>query len=167
MGVARERAVTVLEPREALDLWLDTSRWPTFVDGFGAMERLHERWPEPGASAVWHSKPGGRGTVTEKVAELEPPGRVVVAVLDDQLSGHQTVTFEPDEEEGGCRVLVELDYKLNEGGPLRAIADRIFIRRALRDSIRRTLERFAVEAAEEAALPDSASPSAPPAPPES
>jgi hypothetical protein len=156
MGVARERAVAALAPRQALDLWLDTSRWPTFVDGFGALEQRHERWPEPGARVVWHSKPGGRGTVTEKVAELEPPGRVAIDVLDNQLSGRQTVTFEPPEEgEEGCRVLVELDYKLTEGGPLRAIADFIFIRRALRDSIRRTLHRFAVEAGEEAALPGS------------
>jgi hypothetical protein len=152
MGVARERAVTVLAPRQALDLWLDTSRWPTFVDGFGALERRHERWPEPGATVVWQSKPGGRGTVTEKVAELEPPGRVAIDVLDGQLSGRQTVTFEDDE--GGSRILVELDYRLTEGGPLRAVADVIFIRRALRDSIRRTLQRFAVEAAEDAALPD-------------
>jgi uncharacterized protein YndB with AHSA1/START domain len=162
MSVARERAVVALEPRQALDLWLDTARWPTFVDGFAAIDRVHERWPEPGARAVWHSKPGGRGTVTEKVTELEPPGRVVVDVIDDQLAGRQTATFEPDEEGDGSRVLIELDYKLNEGGPLRAIANFIFIRRALRDSIRRTLERFAVEAAEESALPD---PSAPPVPP--
>ena len=154
MGVARERAVVVLEPRQALDLWLDTPRWPTFVDGFGAIEQRHERWPEPGARIVWRSKPGGRGTVTEKIAKLAPPASVVVDVLDDQLSGRQTTTFEPHESGDGCRVLVELDYKLNEGGPLRAVADFVFIRRALRDSIRRTLERFAVEAAEEAALPD-------------
>jgi len=152
MSVARERAVVVLEPRQALDLWLDTSRWPTFVDGFDAVDRLHERWPEPGAQAVWHSKPGGRGVVTEKVAELEPPGRVVVTVIDDKLSARQTVTFEPDREGGGSRVLVELDYKLNEGGPLQGVANFIFIRRALRDSIRRTLQRFAVEAEEDAAL---------------
>jgi uncharacterized protein YndB with AHSA1/START domain len=153
VGVARERAVTALPPRRALDLWLDTSRWPTFVDGFGALERRHERWPELGATVTWQSKPGGRGTVTEKIAELEPPGRVALDVIDDKLSGRQTITFEPDDESGGCEVLVELDYKLSEGGPLRAVADVIFIRRALRDSIRRTLHRFAVEAAEEAALP--------------
>ena len=152
MSVARERAVTVLGPREALDLWLDTARWPTFVDGFGAIDRRHDRWPEPGATVVWRSKPGGRGTVTEKVVELEPPGRVVTDVLDDKLGGRQTVTFE--EDEGGCVVLVELDYTLNDGGPLMAVADAVFIRRSLRDSIRRTLARFAVEAAEEAALPD-------------
>jgi hypothetical protein len=150
MGVARERAVTSLRPRQALDLWLDTSRWPTFVDGFGAIDRRHERWPEPGATVVWHSKPSGRGTVTEKVAEIEPPSRVVVDVLDDTLTGRQTVTF--TEDEGGSEVLVELDYSLSQGGPLMALADVIFIRRSLRDSIRRTLHRFAVEAAEEAAL---------------
>jgi uncharacterized protein YndB with AHSA1/START domain len=155
MSVARERAVTALPQRHALDLWLDTSRWPTFVDGFGAIDQRHERWPEPGARVVWHSKPGGRGTVTEKVAELEPPGRVVIGVIDDQLSGRQTITFEPAEDGEGTDVLVELDYELNEGGPLRAVANFVFIRRALRDSIRRTLERFAVEAGEEAALPDS------------
>jgi hypothetical protein len=157
VGVARERTIAILPPRQALDLWLDTSRWPTFVDGFGGIEQRHERWPEPGARVVWRSKPGGRGTVTEKVAELEPPGRVVVDVLDDQLSARQTVTFESPAGEGdeGCEILVELDYTLTEGGPLRAVADFIFIRRALRDSIRRTLERFAVEAAEEAALPGS------------
>src|SRR3954469_1906825 len=98
MATARERVGVVLEPREALDLWLDTARWPTFVDGFGAIQRLHDRWPEPGATAVCDSKRGGRGTVTEKVAELEPPGRVVVDVIDDQLSGRQTMTFEPHED---------------------------------------------------------------------
>jgi hypothetical protein len=152
VSVARERAVTVLDPRDALDLWLDTARWPTFVDGFGALQRRHDRWPEPGATVVWRSKPGGRGTVTEKVAQLEPPGRVVVDVLDGKLSGRETVTFEADAR--GCVVLVELDYTLNERTPLTAVADKLFIRRSLADSIRRTLARFAVEAAEEAALPD-------------
>jgi hypothetical protein len=152
MSVARERGVTALPPAQALDLWLETARWPTFVDGFGAIQRRHDRWPEPGATVVWRSRPGGRGTVTEKVADLAPPGRVVVDVLDDKLAGRQTVTFEADE--GGCVVMVELDYTLNERTPLTAVADKIFIRRSLADSIRRTLARFAVEAAEEAALPD-------------
>jgi uncharacterized protein YndB with AHSA1/START domain len=151
VSVARERAVTALTPRQALDLWLDTSRWVTFVDGLGAVERRHERWPEPGATVVWRSRPGGRGTVTEKIVELDPPGRVVVDVVDDKLAGRQTVTFE--EDEGGSTVLVELDYTLADRGPLMFVADKIFIRRSLRDSIRRTLERYVVEAAEDAALP--------------
>jgi hypothetical protein len=156
MGVARERAVTVLAPHQALDLWLDTSRWPTFVDGFGAIDHMREQWPEPGARVVWRSNPGGRGTVTEKVAELAPSGRVVIDVRDDQLSGRQTTTFtEPYDGGEGCDILVELDYTLHERNPLKAVADVIFIRRALRDSIRRTLKRFAVEAAEEAGLRES------------
>jgi uncharacterized protein YndB with AHSA1/START domain len=151
MGVARERAVTALPPAAALDLWLDTARWPTFVDGLARIERRHERWPEPGASVVWQSRPGGRGTVTLKVLELEPPSRVVVQVFDDKLTGRETVVVEPDGN--GSLMHVELDYSLNQGGPLMAIADAVFIRRALRDSIRRTLGRFVVEAEEEAALP--------------
>jgi hypothetical protein len=156
MPVARERGVTVLGPREALDLWLDTTRWATFVDGFGAIDRRHDRWPEPGAQVVWRSKAGGRGTVTEKVAELEPPARVVVDVIDDKLNGRQTTTFEADEGRGGCRVLVELDYSLNDSGrgPVAWMVG-LYVRRALRDSIRRTLGRFAVEAVEEASLQDS------------
>jgi hypothetical protein len=88
--------------------------------------------------------------VTEKMVSIEPPRRVVVDVLDSRLSARQTTTFEADE--GGCEVLVELDYVLTDGGPLRKLADVTFIRRSLRDSIRRTLGRFAIEAAEEAAL---------------
>ena len=151
MSVAREHGVTALPPGAALELWLDTARWSTFVDGFGILDRVHERWPEPGATAVWRSRPGGRGTVTEKVVEFAPPTRVVVDVIDDKMAGRQTVTFQADD--AGCQVLVELDYKLGVGGPLMAIADKVFIRRTMRDSIRRTLARFAVEAAEEAGLP--------------
>ena len=152
MSVARDRAVLALPPAAALKLWLDTARWPTFVDGFGRVDRRHERWPEPGATVVWKTRPGGRGTVTLKVLEIEPPSRVVVRVFDDKLTGVETATFEPDA--GGSRVEVALDYELNERTPLKAIADVVFIRRALRDSIRRTLDRFAIEAAEDAALPD-------------
>ena len=68
MSVAREHGVTALPPGSALELWLEVARWPTYVDGFGRLDRAHERWPEPGATAVWHSRPGGRGTVTEKVS---------------------------------------------------------------------------------------------------
>ena len=139
-----------LPPGPALKLWLDTARWPTFVDGFARIDRRHDRWPEPGATVVWQSRPGGRGTVTLKVLEIEPPSRVVVQVFDDKLAGVETATFEPDSR--GSAVEVSLDYELNDRTPLTAIADVVFIRRALRDSIRRTLERFAIEAAEEAAL---------------
>jgi hypothetical protein len=49
-------------------------------------------------------------------------------------------------------VELSLEYTLTKYGPLGALADVIFIRRALRDSLRRTLTRFGVEAREDAEL---------------
>jgi hypothetical protein len=45
-----------------------------------------------------------------------------------------------------------LEYELTRYGPLSGVADALFIRRALRDSLRRTLFRFGLEAEEEARL---------------
>ncbi|MEA2478908.1 MAG: hypothetical protein QOJ07_830 [Thermoleophilaceae bacterium] len=150
MSTTRERAVVALPPDEALALWLDTNRWQTFVDGLARIVDRPASWPEPGTTVIWESRPGGRGRVTERIVEHDPAGRVVVDVFEDQLVGRQTATFERDQ--GGCRVLVELDYKLTQSGPLRAIAGLTYVRGALRASIGRTLRRFATEAAEEAQL---------------
>ena len=46
---------------------------------------------------------------------------------------------------------MSLEYGLSLG-PLRGVADALFIRRALRDALRRTLFRFGLEAEEEAGL---------------
>ena len=67
--------------------------------------------------------------------------------------GTQTISFEP--AEGGTRVALELRYELQpttwaRQGPIGKLADVLFIRRALRDALRRTLRRFAIEAEEEA-----------------
>ena len=72
-------------------------------------------------------------------------------VLEERTIGTQTVAFEPAEE-GGTTVAIELDYRLQKGGPLSAVVDVLFIRRAQRDALTRTLRRFATEAAEQAAL---------------
>jgi len=45
----------------------------------------------------------------------------------------------------GTEVTLSLDYRLKSGGPLRAVVDVLFIRRALGDSLRRTLVRFSRE----------------------
>ena len=71
-------------------------------------------------------------------------------MLEERLTGTQTVRFAPTED--GSRVELILDYSLTRGGPFSGITDLLFIRRAERDSLRRTLRRFATEAAEEAAL---------------
>jgi hypothetical protein len=145
------RAPVVLAPGEALGLWLDTRRWPTFVEGFGHLVQTEPEWPEPGARVIWESIPGGRGRVTERIVEREPR-RVVSEVFEEALRGTHTVRVEAAPDAGGSVVDLALEYELTRGGPFRELADAIFIKRALRDALRRTLRRFAVEAEEEAGL---------------
>jgi hypothetical protein len=99
---------------------------------------------------VWESTPSGRGRVTEKVVASGGPDRFVTTVFEERL--HGTQTFRVVESEGGSRAELSLEYELTRYGPLSAIADAIFIRRAIRDSLRRTLTRLSVEAEEEAGL---------------
>jgi hypothetical protein len=125
-------------------------RWSTFVEGFAHELERSPEWPAAGARVVWESTPAGRGRVTEKVVEGEGPDRFVTLVFEDRL--HGTQTFRVVESEGGSRAELALEYELTKYGPLSALADAIFIRRAIRDSLRRTLSRFSVEAEEEAGL---------------
>lgn len=126
-------------------LWTDPEHWPAFVDGFGHVVEVDPSWPEPGSTVVWQSTPAGRGRVVERVAEREED-RVVTDVVEDQLRGRQSVLFEPG------RVTMELDYTLTTGGPLRAVTDFLFIRRALTMALDRTLAAFSAEAAQEATM---------------
>ena len=152
MGVARESITVEMAPARALALWTDTRRWPAFVDGFARLRGVQGEWPEAGSRLVWESCPGGRGTVTETVLEYEADGgRLVTEVLEDALSGRQSARFLPVEG-GGSKVEIELDYALTRGGVFRPITDVLFIRRALTDSLGRTLDRFAREAEEEASM---------------
>ena len=146
---AREAGVVPLAPEGALALWTDVSRWPTFVEGFARTLELSDDWPAEGSRVVWESGPGGRGRVTEKVLE-HGTGRFATRVSEEALQGRQGISVSEDAE--GTRVELTLEYELTKYGPLRAVADAIFIRRALRDALRRTLRRFSVEAEEEAGL---------------
>jgi hypothetical protein len=134
-----------LPPRPARQLWTDTARWPTFVDGFARVLELDPGWPEPGSKVVWESIPTGRGRVTERVLECGDD-IFVTEVFEDQLTGTQALRF------GVGEVAMQLEYELASGGPLRGLTDALFIRRALTDALRRTLRRFSTEAAEEATL---------------
>jgi hypothetical protein len=147
---ARAQADLVLTPEAALRLWTDVDRWPSFVEGFARPVDRSPEWPHAGARLVWESSPAGRGRVTEKVMEAEGPDRFVTQVFEERLHGVQT--FRVVESEGGSRAELALEYELTKYGPLSAVADVIFIRRAIRDSLRRTMSRFAVEAEEEAGL---------------
>jgi hypothetical protein len=147
--VRRTQALGVvpLAPEAALALWTDTRRWATFVEGFAHTVEVGADWPAKGSKVVWQSIPGGRGRVTEQVEEGEND-RFVTRVFEDALTGRQALRVLEDAE--GSRVELSLEYELSSYGPFRAIADVLFIRRALRDALRRTLRRFAVEAQEEA-----------------
>jgi hypothetical protein len=146
---ARAEGEVPLTPEAALRLWTDVARWPSFVEGFAKVVALDAEWPAVGSRAIWESVPAGRGRVTEKVAE-GAPGRFATLVFEDRLAGRQTLRA--SESEGGARVELSIEYTLTRYGPLGALADAIFIRRALRDSLRRTIARFEVEAHEDAGL---------------
>ena len=142
--VAAETSVN-LEPDEALALWVDTDRWATFVEGFARLVERDPEWPAEGARVIWESGPAGRGRVTEKITG-RGPGEIRSQVFEQRFVGEQTVRC------ADGRFAIRIDYELADGGPLAAVTDALFIRRALRDMLRRTVHRFAIEAEEEAAL---------------
>lgn len=149
MRVVRESVIVPLPPLSAQRLWTDTTRWPTFVDGFAHVVERDDGWPEPGSKIIWQSGPAGRGRVTERVREATPE-RFVTEVFEERLLGVQRVGFDAGAE--GTLVTAELEYELQKGGPLRPITDALFIRRSLSDMLARTLRRFSTEATEEASL---------------
>jgi|SRR4051794_4081892 hypothetical protein len=128
---------------EAEALWYDPQRWPAFVDGFGHAVKLEGDWPAVGARSVWDSKPGGRGRVVERVTAYETRSGQTVEVEDGKLTGTQRVAFKPDGD--AVEVALELEYELKERNALTPFTDALFIRRALRDSLKRSLIRFARE----------------------
>ena len=71
-------------------------------------------------------------------------------MFEEALAGTQTLRVLPASD--GSEAELSLEYELMKYGPLGGIADALFIRRALRDMLRRTLRRFATEAEEEARL---------------
>jgi hypothetical protein len=169
---ASARATLPLTPPDVLRLWTDVERWPSFVEGFARRLELTEAWPEPGGRIAWESAPSGRGRVTETVVE-HGGDRFSTRVYEAALVGVQTLRVAAVEDGGGLarsndgtdgegsevgaegeasEVELSLEYELARYGPLRGLADALFIRRALRDALRRTLYRFAIEAEEEANL---------------
>ena len=128
---------------EAEELWYDPRRWPAWVDGFGHVVKLEGEWPEVGARAVWESRPGGRGRVVERVTAYEARTGQTLAVEDEQLRGTQRVTFAPGDDE--VEVALELEYALKGANVITPLTDALFIRRALRESLKRSLLQFARE----------------------
>ena len=134
-----------VDPLQAWSVWTDLRRWPAFVEGFAHVLEPAPDWPAEGARLVWQSTPGGRGRVTEMVTESEPGAAFATHVSEEAFAGVQRLSFALAED-GRTRVELRLDYELARPGPLRAIADVLFIRRALNQALQRTLARFAAEA---------------------
>ena len=128
---------------DAEELWYDPQRWPAWVDGFSHVVKLEGEWPDVGARSVWESRPGGRGRVVERVTAYEARTGQTLEVEDEKLRGTQQVSFTTGPE--GVEVALELEYELKERNPFTPLTDALFIRRALRDSLKRTLLRFARE----------------------
>jgi hypothetical protein len=130
--VSVARATTLVPGRiiEAEELWYDPHRWAAWVDGFGHVSRLEGDWPDVGARLVWDSPPRGRGRVQEVVTAYEARTSQTRDVEDERLQGTETVTFE---------------YELKRRHLFTPLVDRLYIRRELTDSLRRTLTRFGHE----------------------
>jgi hypothetical protein len=125
-------------PAEAvLALWDDPARWPSFVDGFRAVARADPEWPAPGAALTWDSTPHGQGRTRERSVA---PG--VRAIETAALKGTLTAAFADGVFEAW------LDYELKQRTPYALF----FVRRAIRDALRRTVVRFAIERRADAEL---------------
>ena len=160
MRKVRATGALELAPTPALELWADPRRWPAFVEGFERIVELDPRWPQPACELIWESGPQGRGRVTERVVEHEAGRRLVTDVREEplgggepRLRGRQALALARDSgPAAGSRIELGLDYELlRSGGAPGPLTDLLFVRRALRDALGRTLERFAAEAAREAA----------------
>ena len=136
--------IEVDAPLQAVEeLWYDVRRWPSFIDGFAHLAKQEEGWPGEGGRLVWDSTPRGRGRVLERVRAHTPGKGQVADVEDPRLRGVQEVRFEPLQD--GTAVALQLDYQLKDRTPLTPVVDLLFIRRSLRDSLRRTLTRLGRE----------------------
>jgi len=139
-------SASISVPGRAADaeaLWYDPHRWPSWVDGFGHVVTLEGDWPERGARLVWDSPPGGGGRVQERVVAYESRTGQTVEVEDARLWGRRRVAFAPGP--GEVEVTLSIEYELKERTPLTPVVDRLFVRRTVTESLRRTLARFATE----------------------
>jgi hypothetical protein len=135
---------------EAEALWYDLDRWAGFVDDFHHVDKQEGEWPHPGSVVIWHSFPGGRGRVLERVTSYVPRDGQTLEIEDEDVTGTRRVRFAalPD----GVRVELLVEYQLKDRSPGKRLADLFFIRRAFRDSLRRELARFGAELQSDRAL---------------
>ena len=131
---------------EAQTLWYDTTRWPAWVDELAHVDYVSDGYPATGSTVRWHSGPAGRGRVTERVTAQETLAGQTVEVSDDSIDGEQTVSFNPVTEET-VEVTLTLDYTIRKRQLFTPLVDALFVRRAMRTSLAKTLTHFGAELA--------------------
>ncbi|HTU95801.1 MAG TPA: SRPBCC family protein [Solirubrobacteraceae bacterium] len=125
---------------EAELCWYDTGRWPGWVDGLDAVLETRAPWPQVGGVVRWESGPAGRGRVVETVIDYTPADGQTVQVSDDTVTARQSVSFTA--VPAGVEVTLELEYRITRRSPLTPLVDVLFVRRAMTQSLGRSLERF-------------------------
>src|SRR5215210_1027161 len=145
MATARVETTAAGRLVAAEALWYDTRRWPSFIDDFGHLVRAAPEWPREG-EVLWDSRPGGRGRVLERVVRYTAGDGQDVEVEDERMTGTQSVRFAAAGDEQ-VRVSLELRWELKASYPGSGLVDALFIRRTMRESLRRTLRRYAIELA--------------------
>jgi uncharacterized membrane protein len=143
VGTVTEEITVEASLAEVWDLYFEQRWWPSWVEGFGAVEST-EGYPDAGGTLVWRSTPAGRGTVSERVEDHEPRRLHKVSYRDDTSDGELETTFAIEGE--GTRVSQRLSYRLREHGAFGPLTDRLFVRRPVRGSMARSLARFKREA---------------------
>jgi hypothetical protein len=138
MGRVKAEVTVAALASAAEELWYDTSRWPTFVDGLAHVAKVEGDWPRAGR-VLWDAKVDGRGRVDERVTDHEARVGQTLRVEDEKITGTQQIAFMPTGD--GCRIVLSLDYNLKMDRPRSFVIDR-FARRPMRDSLKRTLKRF-------------------------
>ncbi len=140
MTVVRRVVDVPVDIADAEALWYLVERWPEWVDGCARVIERAGNWPRAGGRVVWESLPHGRGRVSERVRTYEPSAGQTVEVSDERLAAVQRVSFATAPP--GVQISLELDYRLTRRSPGMLVVDVLFIRRAMGDSLTRTLEAF-------------------------
>jgi hypothetical protein len=134
------QAVGVIEAPgvEVEQLWFDSSRWASWLEGFSHLVTLDDGWPVDGRRVY----DGARGRVLEKILRYTAGSGYSATVEDSRMSGVITVTFETDNVR--TRITVELDVEPKEK---LAPGPRWWLRRKLREEWLLSLRRLGYELA--------------------
>lgn len=127
---------------EVEQLWHDRSRWASWIDGFGHLEKLEGEWPLEGARRVYSSRIPGRALVSERIRRYAAGDGITLITEDERTTAVQRVRFETDGVR--TRITVEVEAEPKEKMPP---GRRWWWRRKRAESLQRTLRRFAIELA--------------------